>query len=109
MHHTSSAWVYMMASRKNGTLYIGVTRALRHRIWQHKYAATDGFTKDYRVSTLFYFEELSGIRMAIRREKQLKGWRRERKIQLIESSNPDWTDLAREWFARPLDPSQGSG
>ena len=104
-----SAWVYIMASRKNGTLYIGVTTDIRRRIWQHKAKVVEGFTKEHDVTTLVHLEEFSGIRHAISREKEIKGWKRNQKIALIEAANRDWDDLAAEWFERPLDPSQGSG
>ncbi len=109
MPQVHRSWVYILASRKNGTLYVGVTTDIRHRIWQHKAGIQEGFTKQHRVETLVYFAEFSGIHRAISREKEIKGWRRSRKITLIESENPDWNDLAATWFARPLDPSLGSG
>jgi putative endonuclease len=109
MPQLHSAWVYILASRKNGTLYVGATTDLRTRIWQHKAGAVDGFAKLYRVTTLVYFEEFHGIREAIAREKELKGWTRKRKIEAIEWVNPDWDDLAANWFGKRLDPSHGSG
>jgi len=90
-HH---AWVYIMASRASGTVYIGVTTDLRSRVWQHKTGACDGFTKRYRVNRLVYFEQFQGIRAAIGREKVLKGWTRPRKISLLEATIPAWVDLA---------------
>ena len=109
MPSSRSAWVYIMASRKNGTLYIGVTTSIRRRVWQHKEKLIEGFTKDHQVNTLVHLEELAGIRNAIGREKEIKGWRRDRKIMLIESTNPDWENLAAKWFEHPSDPSRGSG
>jgi len=82
-----------MASKKNGVLYIGVTSDLKQRIFLHKQGKIDGFTKKYHVNILVYYEIHEQITEAIRREKQLKEWRRKWKVELIESKNPDWTDL----------------
>jgi putative endonuclease len=105
-HH---AWIYILASRKNGTLYVGVTSDLRFRVGQHKSGAIDGFTKQYHVTTLVYFEEFWEMRDAIAREKMIKGWTRKKKIGLIESVNLDWDDLAAGWVGRDLGLSHGSG
>jgi putative endonuclease len=86
-------WVYILASRIGGTLYIGVTNDLVRRVYQHRTDAVRGFTKKYGVHRLVYFEEFSNAEAAIRREKQLKKWNRTWKIQLIEESNPNWVDL----------------
>jgi putative endonuclease len=83
----------MMASQKNGTLYIGVTSDLIRRVWQHKNNIHDGFTKKYRVHNLVWYEVHRDVKEAIRREKQMKKWRRQWKINLIEKENPDWGDL----------------
>jgi putative endonuclease len=88
--------VYIMASRSL-TLYIGVTRDLGRRVAQHKQRAIGGFTSKYRVERLVYYERFVDIRAAIAREKQVKGWRRDKKIALIRSKNPTWIDLAEEW------------
>ncbi|MGI9832755.1 GIY-YIG nuclease family protein [Vibrio vulnificus] len=85
--------VYILASQPYGTLYIGVTSDLIQRIWQHKNGESDGFTKKYRVLHLVYFEQFEATSDAILREKQLKKWNRQWKIQLIESANPHWLDL----------------
>jgi len=85
--------VYILASKMNGTLYIGVTSDLPQRIWQHKNHLTDGFTKKYDVTQLVYFEQHVTMESAIIREKQLKSWKREWKMELIESKNPEWIDL----------------
>ena len=98
-----------MASRKNGTLYVGVSTDLRTRVWQHRTGAVEGFTRQYRVTTLVHFEEFHDVRDAISRDKEIKGWNRRKKIELIESTNLNWDDLAADWFARGLDPSHGSG
>ena len=76
------------------TLYIGVTSNLPNRVWQHKNKVADGFTKKYNIDKLVYFEQTESILSAITREKQLKGWRREKKIHLIEIMNTDWEDLS---------------
>jgi putative endonuclease len=89
----NSYYVYILGSRKNGTLYIGVTNNLVKLIWQHKNGVVEGFTKKYNVDKLIYFEESSDINSAITREKQLKKWNRAWKIKLIEEFNPTWKDL----------------
>ena len=86
-------YTYIMASRSR-VLYIGVTNDLRRRVNEHKSALTPGFTAKYRVNRLVHFEEFAWILDAIAREKELKGWKRSRKISLIESRNPTWDDLA---------------
>jgi putative endonuclease len=90
-------YVYIMASR-SGTLYIGVTNDLERRIDEHKNAAVGGFTDRYRVRNLVYFENTDDIGVAIAREKELKGWRRNKKIALVASANPSWRDLSKELF-----------
>ena len=86
-------WVYIMAS-KSRTLYVGVTNDLERRVYQHKAQYLEGFTKRYNIARLVYFEETPDIRSAIEREKRIKGWLRQKKVELIESHNPDWHDLA---------------
>lgn len=85
--------VYILASKRNGTLYIGVTSDLIKRIWEHKNKLVEGFTKKYHVHQLVYFEQHQDMLSAITREKQLKKWNRAWKIALIEKDNPDWCDL----------------
>ena len=85
--------VYMMASQRNGTLYIGVTSNLIKRIWEHKTNVVEGFTKKYGVHTLVWYEVHEIMGSAIQREKSLKKWQRKWKIDLIESLNPEWKDL----------------
>jgi putative endonuclease len=87
------SYVYIMASRRNGTLYLGVTSELVQRVWQHKSKLVEGFTKQYNVTRLVWFEQHESIEVAITREKQLKKWNRAWKIQLIEKLNPYWNDL----------------
>jgi putative endonuclease len=86
-------YVYVLASRIGGTLYIGVTGDLVRRVYQHKEKLVKGFTKKYDVTRLVYFEQFGEIGAAIRREKQLKRWNRAWKIRLIEETNPNWDDL----------------
>lgn len=86
-------YVYILASKRNGTLYTGVTNGLIRRVYEHKNDLTQGFTKKYKVHKLVYFECTENIAAAITREKQIKAWRREWKIELIEKQNPDWFDL----------------
>ncbi len=91
-----SYYVYILASDRNGTLYIGVTSNLIKRIYEHKNNLVDGFTKEYKVHKLVYFEETSDINGAIAREKQLKKWERKWKLRIIEEKNPQWEDLYYE-------------
>jgi putative endonuclease len=86
--------VYILASKKNGTLYVGVTNNLERRVREHKKDYLEGFTKRYRVHSLVYYEQTSNVEAAIRREKQIKKWNRQWKIDLIEKENPEWLDLA---------------
>lgn len=89
-------YTYILASQRNGTLYIGMTNNLRRRIVEHKEKRHPGFTQRYNVDRLVYFEEFADPRYAIEREKVLKGWLRKKKLTLIESVNPNWIDLAED-------------
>jgi putative endonuclease len=89
-------YVYLLASKRNGTLYIGVTSDLVKRVYEHKNNLVDGFTKEYHVHKLVYYEVTDDINGAIIREKQIKKWKRAWKIELIEKNNPDWRDLYAE-------------
>ncbi|MGA3006993.1 MAG: GIY-YIG nuclease family protein [Opitutaceae bacterium] len=93
-----SYWVYILTNKPHGTLYIGVTNSLDRRIWQHKTKALEGFTKRYGLDRLVYFEEFRDVTNAIYREKELKGWLRHKKIDLIQKGNPFWRDLSEGWF-----------
>ncbi|MGL5720316.1 MAG: GIY-YIG nuclease family protein [Alphaproteobacteria bacterium] len=86
-------WVYILASKRNGTLYIGVTSNLSRRVHEHKESLIEGFTKKYATAHLVYVEEFQGINDAIYREKCIKKWNRAWKLRLIEEQNPDWRDL----------------
>jgi len=85
--------VYMLASQRNGTLYVGVTSDLVKRIWEHKQDMVEGFTRKYQVHDLVYFEQHEDMHQAIQRERQIKKWNRAWKIELLEKSNPGWRDL----------------
>src|SRR6266567_1472651 len=91
-------YVYVMASKRNGTLYIGVTNNLVKRVYEHKNHLVDGFTKKYNVHDLVYYETTNDVVAALTREKQMKIWKREWKINLIEKENPQWKDLASEYY-----------
>jgi putative endonuclease len=93
-----NCYVYILASQKNGTLYVGVTGNLEKRVAEHKAKICEGFTKKYNVSKLVYYEDTDDVNAAIAREKQLKKWERSWKLRLIEESNPSWKDLSEEWF-----------
>ena len=88
-----SLYVYILASKKHGTLYTGVTNNLLRRVHEHKHGLIPGFTKKYDVNKLVYYEQIEGMSAAIQREKQIKKWNRKWKIELIESVNPQWKDL----------------
>jgi len=90
-------YTYILGSI-SGTLYIGMTNNLARRVWQHKQHEIAGFTAKYEVDRLLYFESFDDVRTAINREKQLKGWTRQKKIVLIEKLNPSWIDLSKEWY-----------
>ena len=90
---TKQPCVYLLASKKNGTLYIGVTSDLIQRVWQHKNNMVEGFTKRYGVHLLVWFEPHENMETAIAREKAMKEWKRQWKLKLIEAVNPEWRDL----------------
>ena len=94
--------VYILASRRHGTLYVGVTSNLHGRLYQHRTKALHGFTSRYAVYRLVHFEIAGTMDSAIAREKQLKAWRRDWKIALIERNNPTWEDRAVEWGFEPV-------
>jgi putative endonuclease len=89
-------YVYIMTN-KSRTLYVGMTNNLERRVSEHKQKFIEGFTKRYNITLLVYYEAYSDVRDAIAREKQVKDWRREKKIALIESLNPTWRDLSEDW------------
>lgn len=91
------AFVYIMANRSRRT-YVGVTSNLERRVWEHKHKVHECFTKRYNIVLLVYMEQLPDMRDAIAREKELKDWRRDRKVALIQAANPEWLDLAQGWW-----------
>jgi putative endonuclease len=93
--------VYILGSL-SGTLYVGITSNLSFRVSQHKEHTFRGFTAKYEATRLLYYETYGEVTTAIRREKQLKTWRREKKIALITKMNPTWKDLSREWYQKPV-------
>ena len=93
-------YVYILANRSH-TLYIGVTNDLERRVREHKSGGFEGFTKQYHITRLVYYETFRYVGQAIRREKELKGWLRAKKIELIETTNKHWVDLAAGWYVEP--------
>lgn len=90
-------YVYIMTNRSR-TLYTGVTNNLMRRVYEHKNKLIPGFTSKYNIKILVYYETTSSVHVALAREKQIKGWVRAKKIALVESLNPQWKDLSKEWF-----------
>lgn len=90
-------YVYILANKMR-RLYVGMTNDLERRVWEHRTKAAEGFTSRYNIDRLIWYESTSEVMAAIEREKEIKGWRREKKICLIESENPGWMDLERDWF-----------
>ena len=90
-------YVYITANGKR-TLYVGVTNNLLRRVYEHKHKLVEGFTKKYNLTYLAYYDETTDVMSAIEREKLIKGWNRSKKIELIESVNPRWQDLAMDWY-----------
>jgi len=90
-------YVYIMTN-KSGTLYVGATRNLVRRVYEHKHKLTDGFTKRYNITRLLYYEISEDFESSIAREKQIKGWIRRRKIDLFQEENPTWQDVSEGWY-----------
>ena len=91
-------YIYILASKRNGTLYIGITNDLARRVYEHNSGLIESFTKKYSINKLVYFESTSDVNAAILREKRMKKWKRQWKIELIEKSNPDWKDLYKDFL-----------
>ena len=91
-------YVYIMTNKYNSVVYTGMTNNLERRVYQHKNKLLEGFTKKYNADKLVYFEMTEDVKSAIEREKQIKGWTREKKNSLIENVNPTWSDLSSEWY-----------
>ncbi len=92
-------FVYIMSSQRR-VLYVGITSKLEQRVFQHKQHSFGGFTANYNVTNLVYYESFDEVQKAIGREKEIKGWRREKKIALVESANPKWRNLSYGWYQR---------
>ena len=90
-------YVYIMGS-ESGTLYVGITSNIKRRVYEHKNHLIQGFTNKYNVERLLYFKVIGDPASAIGREKQIKSWRREKKVALIDSTNPSWEDLSEDWY-----------
>ena len=93
----TNIFVYVITNKNRSTLYIGMTNNLERRLWEHRNKVVSGFSADYSLCQLLYHESFRDARSAIEREKQLKGWPREKKIDLIETMNPHWEDLSEGW------------
>ena len=93
-------WVYILTNEANKVMYIGVTNDLHRRLYEHKKELVEGFTKRYHVHKLVYFETYSDVKYAILREKQLKGWKREKKNLLVETKNPEWQDWGEAFIKK---------
>lgn len=91
-------WVYIITNKNHSTLYIGMTNDLERRVGEHKTGGMPGFARDYHLTELMWCEHFREVRDAIACEKRLKGWRRSKKVALIQENNPRWMDLAAEWF-----------
>ena len=94
----SSIFIYILSNKKNGTLFIGITNDLERSMFEHKSKLVNGFTKNYGLNKLIYFEQFQYVNDAIKREKQLKNWNRQWKIDLLEKENKTWTDLSADWI-----------
>jgi len=103
---TRDYYVYLLTNR-SGTLYTGVTNDLQRRMYEHKNKLVEGFTKRYNIDMLVYYEVTDDINGALNREKQIKAWRRSKRVALIESTNPQWRDMSDGWFS-PAPPPDSS-
>jgi putative endonuclease len=100
--------IYMMTNKNKTVLYTGLSNSLERRVWQHKKGAVPGFTKKYNCNRLVYYEIYEQIDQTIAREKQIKGWTRAKKEALISTMNPEWSDLAEDWYTSVTGPSPSS-
>ncbi len=91
-------YVYIMTNKCNTVLYTGFTNDIERRVYEHKNKLIDGFTKKYNITKLVWYSDSEDIQAAINAEKQIKGWLRKKKINLIESENPNWDDLSKDWY-----------
>ena len=106
---TNAFYVYMMTNRSRVVLYTGITNSLARRVWEHQNAEIKGFTQQYKVNRLVYYESFDDPLDAIAREKEIKGWRRSKKNALVETLNPKWSDLSAMIFEDRRGPSLRSG
>ena len=90
-------FVYILTNRNDKVMYVGVTNNLERRLYEHKNKLVDGFTKKYNINKLVYYDSTTDVKSAITREKQIKGWTRKRKNELVETLNPTWGDLSESW------------
>jgi len=97
LRKTRRYFVYILASRSRN-LYTGITNDIERRVFQHRLGLVPGFTRRYRICRLVYFESFADVRDAIQREKQIKSWRRDKRVALVRATNPAWDDLATDWF-----------
>jgi putative endonuclease len=103
MHSSDRRYFYAyILTNRSQSLYVGVTNNLHRRVWEHKFGNGSEFCKRYKIERLVYYESFDDVRNAIDREKRIKGWLRIKKIQLIVSVNPTWSDLSEEWYERHL-------
>ena len=93
-------YVYILTNWNNKVMYVGVTNNLERRVYEHKQKLVDGFTKKYNINKLVYFNSTNDINSAIEREKQIKGWSRKRKNELVETENSKWEDLSAKWYVK---------
>jgi putative endonuclease len=98
----SSFYVYLLTNSNNKVMYVGLTNNLERRVYEHKIKQVPGFTKNYNVHKLVYFEETRDVHIAIAREKEIKKWRREKKNLLVAACNPEWQDLSESWYESSL-------
>ena len=103
MKTTHQYYVYLLASKIIGTLYIGITNDLQRRVYEHKMGIKKGFTQKYGVNRLVYFEVFQNVNEAIDRENNMKKWKRDWKVKLIEKENKSWSDLSKEWYDNILE------
>jgi putative endonuclease len=109
MKNVHQYYVYILANKPNGTLYIGMTNDLQRRIFEHKSGEIEGFTQKYEVKKLMYFEVFKEVNEAISREKNIKKWKRNWKIRLIEKENESWIDLSKDWYDEKMFDNNKSG
>ena len=93
-------YVYIMTNWNNSVMYVGMTNNLERRLYEHKHKLIDGFTKRYNVDKLVYYDCTTNVKSAIEREKQIKGWKRTRKNELVSKMNSDWNDLSKDWYGK---------